>query len=115
MIHTIDSDVWGKPYKVVMRRLRKHNPTPGIELPDRIENIVNALFPTRPTRVYITVPTPIAQAPVQLFTKEIIVAAKSLPNHKAPEPDDLSNEIIKVAVLTDPKRFQQLFNKCLTE
>jgi len=52
----------------------------------------------------------------QLFSEaEIVDAAKSLPNHKAPGPDNIWKEIIKVAVATDRKRFQQTFNKCLTE
>lgn len=116
MIRTIDSDVWGKPYKIVMKRLTKHSPATGIELPGRIENIVNALFPTRPARRNITEPIPDAPTLDLLVSEgEIIEAAISLPNHKAPGPDNIPNEIIKVAVATDPKRFQQLFNKCLTE
>lgn len=58
MIRMIDSDVWGKPYKIVMKRLTRQSPITGIELPRRIENIVNALFPTRPARMNNTEPTP---------------------------------------------------------
>jgi hypothetical protein len=45
LIATVDSDVWGKPYKIVMRRLRRPRPIPGIELPGRLKGIVNGLFP----------------------------------------------------------------------
>lgn len=57
LIAKVDSDPWGKPYKVVMRKLRRSRPIPGIELPGRLETIVNGLFPTAPRRGTVN-PTP---------------------------------------------------------
>jgi len=45
LIATVDGDPWGKPYKVVMKRLRRHKPIPGIELPGKLESVVGAFFP----------------------------------------------------------------------
>jgi len=46
----VESDPWGKPYKLVMGKLCKKLPIPGIDTPGRIENIVEGLFPTHHKR-----------------------------------------------------------------
>jgi len=113
LIATVDNDPWGKPYKVVMKRLRSARPIPGIDLPGRLETIVNKLFPTkRPTREN----TPSnGTAGAAVSATEILNAAKSLPNGKAPGPDGITNEILRVAVSGNPDAFQSLFNRCFSD
>lgn len=41
----MESDPWGKPYKLIMRKLRKRTPIPGIDIPGRVESIIEGLFP----------------------------------------------------------------------
>ncbi|KAE9528675.1 hypothetical protein AGLY_012250 [Aphis glycines] len=48
LIATVDNDPWGKPYKIVTKRLRRQRPIPGIQLPGRVDSITDALFPTVP-------------------------------------------------------------------
>jgi len=45
--------------------------------------------------------------------EEILVAVRSLPNNKAPGPDEVTNEIIKVAVSCDSHKFHRAMNSCL--
>lgn len=113
LIAIVDNDPWGKPYRTVMKRFRRSNPIPGIELPGRLEWIVDALFPLSPALPRTPAVNDCVATPFSLG--EIVSAAKGLPNRKAPGPDGISNELVKAAVLSNPKRFHTTFNKCLTE
>lgn len=42
----VDADSWGKPYRLVMARLGPRRPIPGLNTSDRVEAIVDDLFPT---------------------------------------------------------------------
>lgn len=46
---------------------------------------------------------------------DVVSAARSLPNNKAPGPDGVSNEMIKVAVNTHPEGFANVYNRCFAE
>lgn len=116
LISIVDKDPWGKPFKIIMKRLRRPKPIPGIELPGRLEAIVDTLFPDGQAPVH-TIGSPDMDVDVQApFTiSEITAAARSLPNGKAPGPDGIPNEVIKVATSVDPQRFQSAFNLCISE
>ncbi|KAE9536197.1 hypothetical protein AGLY_007420 [Aphis glycines] len=43
----VDNDPWGLPYKIVMRKLNRRKPIPGLEIPGRLEGIIETLFPKR--------------------------------------------------------------------
>lgn len=74
---------------------------------------MNALFPSSPA---ITRAPAVSDSAVSPFTLgEIVLAAKGLPNRKAPGPDGISNELIKAAVSSNSKRLFTIFNKCLSE
>lgn len=40
----VESDPCGKPYKLVIGKLRKRTPIPGIDTPGRVEFIIKGLF-----------------------------------------------------------------------
>lgn len=46
---------------------------------------------------------------------EVISAAKTLPNCMTPGPDDIPNEVVRVAVLSVPNCFVGTINKCFHE
>lgn len=112
LIASVDSDPWGKPYKIVTKRLRRSRPITGLELPGRLDDVVNALFPcgNPPTRVPSTTCSTVWQT--EFTTIEIVGAAHSLPNGKAPGPDGIQNELFKSAASCDPRRFQTVLNRC---
>lgn len=51
---TIDQDLWGIPYRMVTKKLFRRKWIPGIELPGRLEEIMNVLFPTVNTAMETT-------------------------------------------------------------
>jgi len=40
----VEGDPWGKPYKIVMKKLARRKPIPGLEIPGRLDAIVATLF-----------------------------------------------------------------------
>lgn len=96
LIVSVDNDLWSKTYRIVMKRLRRPKVIPGIELPGRMEHIVDTIFP-------------LAQPPV--YDNHTRIDSTD----QVPGPDRLLNEIIKVMVSCDPRRFHWLFNKCTSE
>lgn len=89
----VESDPWGKPYKLVMGKLCKKLPIPGIDTPGRIENIVEGLFPTHHNRGAAIWPT--GENPTLITVVELKKAAKTLRAYKAPGIDGVPNEILK--------------------
>lgn len=71
----------------------------GIELPGRLEQIVNSLFPSVFHLPLAQVSTTGGVVPFSL--SEIVVAARCLPNRKTPGLDAIGNELLKVAVSSD--------------
>lgn len=52
LLATIDKDIWGRPYKIVTKRLRRRRPIAGIEEPVRLAGIVDALYPEHQAATY---------------------------------------------------------------
>jgi len=99
-----------------MKRLRRHKQIPGIELPGRLENMVSALFPlVQAHRSDDVTPSFGGDSPDLFSVDEIVAAAKTMPNNKAPGPDEICYEILKVVVYYDPQRFYRVFNNCLRD
>lgn len=46
----VENDPWCTPYKLVMGKLKRHQPIPGLDSPEVVSRIVNALFPAHPPR-----------------------------------------------------------------
>lgn len=44
----VDRDSLGTPYKIVMKRLARKKPIPELELPGRLDMIVDGIFPRKP-------------------------------------------------------------------
>ncbi|XP_070142338.1 uncharacterized protein [Drosophila kikkawai] len=83
LCNDVNSDPWGLGYKIVMKKLRKRNPTPDLE-EEQMDQIVKALFPAHTNSTARTTP-PIAEHQIELFTEdELLKAAKTLKREKGP-------------------------------
>jgi len=112
----VDGDPWGKPYKIVMKKLVRRKPIPRLEIPGRLDAIVGTLFPRRPVTERITSAIGADELEQTKFTiNELLTAARELPNGKAPGPDGIPNEVLKVAVKTHPGFFAKIFNSCIRQ
>lgn len=110
----VDGDPWGIPYRIVMKKLARRKPLPGLEIPGRLELIVDTLFPHRPVteRTINTVCSDEFQK-TRFTEADLKAAARNLPNGKAPGPDGIPNEVLRMAVKMHPTYFAALFNCCI--
>lgn len=74
MIAAIDRDPWGLPYKIVMGKLRRSNPTLSETL-DKVnfDRLLNSLFPGNSVETDRTAPPPLLSTLVEAPAKEHIV------------------------------------------
>lgn len=118
----VDQDPWGVPYRIVMKRLGRKSPP--IDTSQALA-ISRGLFPAPPSTDWAFIP--IDYAPLDLDTidvdqpippitvEELRLAVRKLPNNKAPGPDHVPNEMIRLAANRFPDLFLSVFNACLTE
>ena len=109
----VDKDPWGRPYKIVMSKLRNSNnlsPT----CPDLLERIVTTLFPRQQELTPDIPQTAIDDIP--LITKEeLLKACNKIGDTKTPGPDGVPNVALKAAIKCRPELFLQVYDSCLCE
>jgi len=107
----VENDPWGRPYKMVMSKLKPVSAVPTC--PILMDNIVSSLFPQRPVTKSAS---KIEIDDVPLFTiDELMFASRRIPNKKAPGPDYIPNVALKAAILEKPEEFLEVYNSCLRE
>jgi len=116
----VENDPWGVPYKLVMKKLGGR--TPALEDCAALD-IVQGLFPSLPTIVWAAKPVvvepsgeleSIQEDRSELFTRdELLVEVNILPMGKAPGPENMLNEIIRLTVISYPKMFLMTYNACI--
>lgn len=107
----VDNDPWGLPYRIVMKKLNRRRTIPGLDLP---ADWTASSTPTQP--VFESDIIPVRQEDLDhacFSAEEVKAAARGLPNGKAPGPDGVPNEVLKVAVGLFPQSFAALFNSCM--
>lgn len=109
----IDRDPWGLPYKIVMKRLVRRRQIEGLELPGRLDTIIDTLFPDRNNTARPPTVIQDEDETGRVTTAEIKSVATSIPNGKAPGPDGVPNEVLRLAAVTHPEFFATLYNRCL--
>lgn len=109
----VESDPWGLGYKLVLQKLGGADPTS--ELPTDVkERIVEELFPLHEPEERATVE--VIPTEIPLFTRdELQKAAKTMRNRKAPGPDGIPVEILKMVSERHPDVLLNMYNECLME
>lgn len=106
----INSDPWGLGYKIVMGKLNSGSDNTMDEAATK--RIVDALFPDHPNQQHPALDVPREQVP--LFSEaEMLQAIRSMKNRKAPGPDGIPAEALKVAAKVIPGLLLGMFNACL--
>jgi len=109
----VESDPWGKLYKLVMGKPRKRTPILGIGIPGKLEHIIEGFFPTHQPKEVTTWPTE-EDPPPPITIIELMQAARSFKASNAPEIDRIPNEILKEVVKLRPGLMLDIYNKCIT-
>ncbi|CAB0036712.1 unnamed protein product [Trichogramma brassicae] len=107
-----DCDVWGKPYRVVMSRLRAPR-TSSPSAPELVRRALSTLFP-------MIVPRPIDAPPLleehlipEVGVEELRWAYGRVRIGAAPGPDGIPNIALKAAVEACFENFRRVFKVCL--
>lgn len=110
----VESDVWGRPYKLVMNRFPRRTSAPTC--PNVMREIVATLFPHQPalqSPPHDSGPDTDQIPPVT--PEELKKACNRLGNQKAPGPDNIPNAALKAAIQATPDLFVDLYDSCLKE
>lgn len=120
LLDAVESDVWGLPYKIVAKKLNRC--PPGAYTAGRELEIAAELFPRRPETTWRNIETsgPRGLPPVRpteddmrpFEMAELLKAGRRLPGGKAPGPDAVPNEVIRIFLREDPHSLLTLFNIC---
>uniref|UniRef100_A0A2S2NJ82 Retrovirus-related Pol polyprotein from type-1 retrotransposable element R1 n=1 Tax=Schizaphis graminum TaxID=13262 RepID=A0A2S2NJ82_SCHGA len=108
----VDTDPWGLPFKLITKKLIGRRQIPGLKLPGRLDTIVNHLFPCSKPPVYPALSYQLQESEM-LTTAELAEAGRSLPRGKAPGPDGVPDEVLRVIVQVRPDLLLPTFNDCL--
>uniref|UniRef100_A0ABD2X125 Endonuclease/exonuclease/phosphatase domain-containing protein n=1 Tax=Trichogramma kaykai TaxID=54128 RepID=A0ABD2X125_9HYME len=109
-----DRDVWGKPYRTVMSRLKAPRTSPPTA-PDLVRRAVSTLFPSVIPRL-IGIPPVLEEHLIpEVGVEELRWAYRRVRIGAAPGPDGIPNTALKAAVEACFDSFRRVFKKCLRE
>ena len=106
----VNNDPWGLGYKIVTGKLNSR-PSEMLDA-QTTEVIVDTLFPDHPDNQHPVLE--VRRDEIPLFTEaEMAEAIRSMKNGKAPGPDGIPAEALKVALKVIPGILLDMFNACL--
>lgn len=122
---SVENDPWGVPYKLVTKRLGRR--APDLDC-NSVVRVARGFFPSSPETHWARIPNVSQQSAViadlsllnddsplvsPITVQEIDTAVARLPSKKAPGPDLVPNDIIKLAYSRFPDDFVRCYNACL--
>jgi len=113
MLETIDVDPWGKPYKLVTRKLQGPSATANMDH-ENVLRITDTLFPLRPPADDQMLP---AEAEFPPFTVEEVDKAVHRAQRKSTAPglDCITGRILRVVHQLRPTMLVGLYNQCVRD
>lgn len=109
---SIERDPWGIPYKICMAKLKPRETLHATV----VRQAVKDLFPSGQELSQPPGHTGAEGADRPTISEtEVAKAIKASKNGKAPGPDNLPVEVIRLAFASDPGAFTALYNRCLQE
>jgi len=105
----VEDDPWGKPYKIVMRKLQGHPALNRLE-PDTLAGVIDSLFPQHLSLVN---EKRVREAEVEEFSVEEVTAIvrKFKARNKAPGPDKIPSEVCGAVHDIRPLLLTGIFNR----
>ena len=113
LLQEVDSDVWGRPYKVAMKRLKSQAiPSPTCSV--LLKRIVETFFPQQPScEIQLICRYDDVIPPVTI--EELRKACTKVGNHKCSGLDGIRNIALKAAIEANPDTFLSMYTRCLQE
>lgn len=104
---TVDCDIWGDGYKLVVKRLAGFPPKPTLTL-TKVEEIAHHLFPVHDSVIFDCENN---TRFVEFTLDELQAACSKLKNNKAPGPGNIPSEVIKHIVSERPDYVLRAYNE----
>ena len=117
LMETIDRDPWGRPYRLVVGKLRGGTPplTETME-PQLLKRVIDTLFPRDSARPPAEMPNQTEELLEPVTSAEMAVAVKKMiAKNTAPGPDGIHGKVISLTLPVLGEELRELFNKCLRE
>ena len=111
-MNTIDGDPWGRPYRLVLGKLRTRKPPTTEQLdPQFLELVIHALFPAAPSGHQENSLLPLDASPPLVTHGEMAVAIKKMEGkNTAPGPDGVPGRALGLALYVLGDRLRNLFD-----
>lgn len=119
LLQTLEEDPWGRPYKIVLNKLRPAAPPITETLdPEFVGEVITTLFPATNggNEGYLGLPPPNQEwtDDLEVGMGELLRAIKrGLKGNTAPGPDGLHKKVWALASRVLAEHIRQLFNNCL--
>lgn len=118
LCEAINDNPWGIGYQTAMAKLK--GPTYGREThPDKLKVIVDELFPTHKEAAWVENQDrnyPIEMTKERRLTdEELVNIAKGLSLNKAPGPDGIPNEVLRILIKKYPGKFRRTLQQCIDD
>uniref|UniRef100_A0ABD2WQL7 Reverse transcriptase domain-containing protein n=2 Tax=Trichogramma kaykai TaxID=54128 RepID=A0ABD2WQL7_9HYME len=108
----VDSDVWGRPYRIAMSRLRCPQ-TRQPSSPLLVRGAVAALFPRVLGGPALQLPRQTGEPIPAVTLDELRGAQTRIKERSAPGPDGIPNSALKIAIAARPDIFLRVYTACL--
>jgi Reverse transcriptase (RNA-dependent DNA polymerase)/Endonuclease-reverse transcriptase len=112
LVNELEEDVWGRAYRIVMGKIGGSDVC-MLNQEDKVR-IACELFPRHP-RVRWRRETGPMEGGEPFTPEELTAAAARAKNRKAPGPDGIPNEVMKMTVRVMPEKVLKVMNGCLRE
>lgn len=106
---------WGNAYRIVMAKL-KSGAAAIDRSPEMMSRIIDGLFPHHEVQPWPTTPyyhAGLTEDESSITNEELIKAASALKANKAPGPDGIPNQVLKLAIEENPDMFRSALQKCM--
>lgn len=106
---------WGNAYRIVMAKL-KSGAVAIDRSPEMMSRIIDGLFPHHEVEPWPTTPyyhEGLTVDEQNITNEELIKAASALKANKAPGPDGIPNQVLKLAIEENPDMFRSALQKCM--
>ena len=115
---TIDRDPWGRPYRIVLAKLRpRAPPVTAIMETEQLEQVLNNLFPrSQEPRTTIRYSLEEEENPAQITPAEMNAAIKKMATkNTAPGPDGIPGKALALALTVLGEGLREILDRCLRE
>lgn len=114
LIRKVDDDPWGLGYKIVTKKLRIRKQVPELNDMRWVKTIIRDLFPKQDLWKRVKADKFVFREDYKFTLDEINNEIRNSKTAKAPGPDGIPNEAVRLVIKSCPELLLDMFNDCLS-